>query len=49
MDWDSNMEMLVTWAMLCIGAVAVMTTNIVVELRVANDTKVVIREVVPHP
>ena len=46
---DSNTEMLATWAMLCVGAVAVTTTNIAVELRVANGTKVIIREVVPHP
>ena len=46
---DSNTEMLATWAMLCVGAVAVATTNIAVELRVANGTKVTIREVVPHP
>ena len=46
---DLNMEMLATWAMLCVGAVVVMTTNIAVELRVANGTKVIIREVVPHP
>ena len=46
---DSNLEMLATWAMLCLGAVAVTTTNIAVELRVVNGTKVIIREVVPHP
>ena len=46
---DSKTEMLATWAMLCVGAVAVVTTNIAVELRVANGTKVIIREVVPHP
>ena len=34
---------------LCVGAVAVVTTNIAVELRVANGTQVIIREVVPHP
>ena len=46
---DSNTEMLATWAMLCVGAVAVTTTNIAVELRVANGTQVIIRQVVPHP
>ena len=46
---DSKTEMLATWAMLCVGAVAVATTNIAVELRVINGTKVIIREVVPHP
>jgi hypothetical protein len=46
---DSKTEMLANWAMLRVGAVAVTTTNITVELRVANGTKVIIREVVPHP
>jgi hypothetical protein len=46
---DSKTEMLATWAMLCVGAIAVTTTNIAVELRVTNGTKVIIREVVSHP
>jgi hypothetical protein len=37
---DSKTEMLATWATLCVGAVAVATTNIAVALRVANGTKV---------
>lgn len=45
---DSNTEMLATWGMLCIGAVAIVTTNVAVELGIANGTEVVIREVVPH-
>jgi hypothetical protein len=46
---DSSTEMLATWSMLCIGAVAIVTTNIAVELGIANGTEVIIKEVVPHP
>jgi hypothetical protein len=46
---DSKTEMLATWTlMLCVGAVAVATTNIAVELRIKIGTKVIIREGVPH-
>jgi len=45
---DSSTEMLATWGMLCIGAVAIVTTNVAVELGIANGTEVIIREVVPH-
>ena len=45
---DSSTEMLATWGMLCIGAIAIVTTNIAVELGFANGTEVIIREVVPH-
>ena len=34
--------------MLCIGAVAVVMTNVAVKLGIANGTEAVIREVVPH-
>ena len=46
---DSKTEMLAIWAMLCVGVITVVITNIAVELRVANGTQVIIREVVPHP
>jgi hypothetical protein len=46
---DSNTEMLATWGMLCINAIAIVTTNIVVELGFANSSEVIIKEVVPHP
>ena len=46
---DSSTEMLATWGMLCIGTVAIVTTNVAVELGIANGTEVVIKEVVPHP
>jgi hypothetical protein len=46
---DSSTEMMATWGMLCIGAVAIVTTNIAVELGFANGTEVIIKEVVPHP
>jgi hypothetical protein len=45
---DSSTEMLATWGMLCIGAVAIVTTNVAVELGIANGTEVTIKEVVPH-
>jgi len=45
---DSTTEQLATWRMLCIGATAMVTTNIAVELGIANGTEVVIKEVVPH-
>jgi hypothetical protein len=46
---DSSTEMLATWGMLCIGAIAIVTTNVAVELGIANGTEVIIKEVVPHP
>jgi hypothetical protein len=46
---DSSTEMLATWGMLCIGVVAIVTTNVAVELGFANGTEVIIKEVVPHP
>jgi hypothetical protein len=46
---DSSTEMLATWGMLCIGAVAIVTTNVAVELGIANGTEVIIKEVIPHP
>jgi len=46
---DHKTEMLATWNILCIGATALVTANIAVELNMANGSKVVIREVVPHP
>ena len=46
---DSSTEMLATWGMLCIGAIAIVTTNIAVELGCANGTEVIIKEVIPHP
>ena len=45
---DSSTEQLATWGMLCVGATAIVTTNIAVELGVANGTEVVIKQVVPH-
>jgi hypothetical protein len=41
--------MLATWCILCIGGPAIITANIAVELGLANGSKVIIREVVPHP
>jgi hypothetical protein len=41
--------MLATWNILCIGATALVTANIAVELNMANGSRVIIREVVPHP
>jgi len=38
-----------TWNVLCIGATALVTANVAVELNMANGSKVIIRQVVPHP
>jgi hypothetical protein len=46
---DHKTEMLATWNVLCIGATALVTANVAVELNMANGSKVIIREVVPHP
>jgi hypothetical protein len=46
---DHKTEMLATWNVLCIGATAVVTANVAVELNMANSGKVIIREVIPHP
>ena len=46
---DHKTEMLATWNVLCIGSTAVVTANTAVELNMANGSKVIIREVVPHP
>lgn len=46
---DNKTEMLATWNVLCIGATALVTVNVAVELNMANGSKVIIREVVPHP
>jgi PIF1-like helicase len=40
---DHKTEMLANWNVLCIGAVAVVTANIVVELNIANGSKVIIK------
>jgi hypothetical protein len=41
--------MLATWCVLCVGGPAIVTANIAVELGFANGSKVIIREVIPHP
>jgi len=46
---DNKTDMLATWNVLCIDAVAIVTVNIAVELHIANGSKVIIREVIPHP
>jgi PIF1-like helicase len=46
---DSKTEMLATWNILSINGPATVTANIAVELGVANGSKVIIKEVVPHP
>ena len=46
---DHKTEMLATWNVLCVGSIAVVTANTAVELNMANGSKVIIREVVPHP
>src|SRR5204862_6421066 len=46
---DSKTEMLATWNVLCIGAEAIVTFNIGVELNIAKGSKVIIKEIVPHP
>ena len=46
---DNKTDMLATWNVLCIGAEAIVTSNLAVELNVANGSKVIVKEVVPHP
>lgn len=46
---DHKTEMLATWNILCMGSIAVVTSNTAVELNMANGSKVIIREVVLHP
>jgi PIF1-like helicase len=46
---DSKTEFLATWNVLCIDGPAVVTSNVAVELGIANGTDVIIREVIPHP
>jgi len=46
---DNKTDMLATWNVLCIGAEAIVTSNLAVKLNVANRSKVIIKEVVPHP
>jgi hypothetical protein len=41
--------MLITWTVLCINATAIVTANIAVEMNIANGSKAIIKEVVPHP
>jgi hypothetical protein len=46
---DANTEKLATWNLLCVGGPVVVTTNIAVELGIANGTRAVVKEVIPHP
>jgi hypothetical protein len=46
---DSKLEYLPTWNVLALNAPATATTNVAVELGIANGTEVIIKEVVPHP
>ena len=46
---DHKTEMLATWNVLCINATAIVTANIAVEMNMANGSKAIIKEVVPHP
>jgi hypothetical protein len=46
---DHKTQMLATWNILCIDAPAIVTANIAVEMNVANGSKVLIKEVIPHP
>jgi hypothetical protein len=46
---DNKTDMLATWNVLCIGAEGIVTSNLAVELNVANGSKVIVKEVVPHP
>ena len=47
---DHKIEMmLATWNVLCVGVTAIVTANTAVELNMANGSKVIIKEVVPHP
>lgn len=51
MTWtgDHKTEMLATWNILCIGAEAIVTANIAVEMNMENDGKGIIKEIIPHP
>ena len=46
---DNKTEMLAMWNVICIGAESFVTSNIAVELNVTNGSKVIVKEVVPHP
>ena len=46
---DSDTGMLATWSVICMDAVSIVTANVAVELGVANGSRVVVKEVVPHP
>src|SRR5271170_3016672 len=46
---DNKTAMLAMWNVICIGAESFVTSNIAVELNVANGSKVIVKEVVPHP
>jgi hypothetical protein len=46
---DHKTDMLATWNVLCIDAMAIVTANIAVEMKIAKGSRVIIREVVPHP
>jgi hypothetical protein len=47
-EMDSKTEMLATWNLLCIDAPVVVVTNIAVELGIANGTRAIVRQIVPH-
>jgi hypothetical protein len=47
---DANTGKLATWTLLCVdGPVVVTSTKIAVELGIANRTRAIVKEVVPHP
>ena len=46
---DNTTDMLATWNVICVGAEAIVTSNLAVELNVANGSKVIVKEVIPHP
>jgi hypothetical protein len=46
---DANTAKLATWTLLCVDGPVVVTTNIAVELGIANGTRAIVKEVVPHP
>lgn len=46
---DSKTEMLATWNILSINGPATVTANITVEPKVANGSRVIVKQVVPHP
>jgi hypothetical protein len=53
MGWtvDSKTDFLATWKILCIDGPALVTSNVAVELGIANGSEVIIRQVIitPHP